>query len=360
MQGAGGRQRCAGGATGREIPLPNTRRAVVLVAGIAGRGKKQRPGIGDRVDRLGDDHVLEGRLVEVRDVVDDDGAAGRLQGEDVVGEAGIAVEGGGKEHLSAGQQVLNDFHHCRSLITGAGLAAKGACAGIQFARGFRHRQGVGAIGQDPDLQPRAVDAESGARTGGEVCGIAAGQGWAEIGLRLDGRFDKADPGMAGKGCQMGGGESGAQTAEAWHGGDNFAAGFEHEALQVGRDAAADVKEQAAVCFRAHGWLEFGQGGKIGGAGLAFEQVDQLRIEAAFGGRAPCLLGQQNGDLALCLVVESLRLHAWQGSGQEGDKPEAAIQAAGDERHQFHGGTVGARLGAGWFKVGLPFAKSCPS
>ena len=72
VQGACRRHGRAGGATGSEVALPHARGGIVFVAGVAGGGKEQDAGVGDGVDRLGDNHVLEGRFIEVSDVIDDD------------------------------------------------------------------------------------------------------------------------------------------------------------------------------------------------------------------------------------------------------------------------------------------------
>src|SRR5207247_1281242 len=65
----------ADGSPVREVPLPGPGGAVILVARVPGRGKVEGTGGGDGVDGLGDGPVLERRLREIRDVVDDDVAA---------------------------------------------------------------------------------------------------------------------------------------------------------------------------------------------------------------------------------------------------------------------------------------------
>ena len=307
VQGAGGCDWRTGGTTCREVALPNARGAVVLVAGVAGGRKEQHAGVGDGVDRLGDDHVLEGRFVEVSDVVDNDRAAGGLQGEDVAGEAGVAVESGGKQQFRARQQVLDDFHHRRALVAGTGLAAERPRAGVELAGGFGDGQRVGAIGEHADFQSRAVDTESGARAGGQVGGVASGEYRTEVRFSLNRGFNEADLGPCGQGFELGRCEAGAQAVETRHRGEDLAAASGEPAFEFGRDAAAYVDEQTAVGLGAHRGLEFGQRSEVGGAGLTFEQVDELRIEPGLGRGAAGLFRQQGGDLSLGSFTEALSL-----------------------------------------------------
>ena len=315
MQGAGGRHRRTGGTTGKEVALPNARGTVIFVAGVAGGGEEQHARLGDRVDGLGDDHVLKGRFIEVGDVVDDDRAAGGLQGEDVAGEAGVAVEGGGKDQLGARQKVLDDFHHRRALVAGPGLTAEGACAGIEFAGSFGDGQRVGAIGEHTDLQSRAVDPESGAGTGGQVGGVAAGEHRAEVGFSLHGGFDEADLRAGGEGFELAWIDAGPQAVETWHRGNDLAAAGGEKAFELGRDATAHVDEQTAVGLRAHRRLQFRQRGEVGGSGLALQQVDQLGVEPGLNRSAPALFRQQGGDLSVGAFAEALAVSRGDAQGQ---------------------------------------------
>src|SRR5262249_34036230 len=100
-----------------EVAFPGTRRAGAEVAGVRGGGEVERAAGDHVVDRLDDgsavgvrDHarrlaVLKRRLHEVRDVVDDDVAAGGSQRADVVGEAGDALERGGEEQLRVWREI---------------------------------------------------------------------------------------------------------------------------------------------------------------------------------------------------------------------------------------------------------------
>ena len=84
-----------GVAAGDEVTFKGAGLVVVLVAGVGGRGEVQRSGGGDLVHGLGDRAVLKRAFVEVRDVVNDDVAAGGLEIDDVGGERSDAGESGG-------------------------------------------------------------------------------------------------------------------------------------------------------------------------------------------------------------------------------------------------------------------------
>ena len=136
-------------------------------------------------------------------------------------------------------------------------------------------------------------------------GVAAGEHRAKIRLGLDGRLNEADFRPGGDGFELGWREAGAQAVETRHRGEDLTAAGGEKAFEIGRDATADVDEQSAVRLRAHRGLELGQGGEIGRARLAFEQIDQLRVEPGLGWGAPTFFRQQGGDLALGAFAEAL-------------------------------------------------------
>ncbi len=96
--------------------LPDTGRAVVEIALVAGRGEVQRPAGGHVVHCLRDRSVLERALVVVADVINDDVAAGRAQVADILREARLAGERRGEVELCAGRQVVHDLQHRRALV----------------------------------------------------------------------------------------------------------------------------------------------------------------------------------------------------------------------------------------------------
>ena len=330
---AGAGERWRGGATGGEVALPDAGGGVVLVAGVAGGGEEQYAGFGDGIDRLGDDHVLEGRLIEVRDIIDDDGASGGLQGKDVAGKTGVTIEGGGKEQFGAGQQVLDDFHHRCSLVAQAGLTPEGAGAGVQLASGFGGDQGVHAIGEHADFQTRAVNPVGGARLHREMSGVALGEHGAEVGYGLDGGLDESNSGLAGDGFELFRGDAGAQAVKARHRGDDFAAGDGDELLQCEGDVAADVDQQAAIGLRADSGFKRGQGGEVSGALLPFEQVDELRVEPGLGRTALVFFRQQGGDLRLGSLAETL---GGCRNGSQGQNDEQNAEEEAREKSREHG------------------------
>ena len=95
---------------------------------------------GDGVDRLGDEAVLEERLVEIADVVDDDLGLGRVgQGLDVVGEAELAAVGGGECQAGAGSDVVDVLQHRPAFVGAARRAVR------------EHVDRLGLVGRSPVL-----------------------------------------------------------------------------------------------------------------------------------------------------------------------------------------------------------------
>ena len=86
--------------------------SIVEVPGVSGRGKVERAVGGDHVDRLRYVVVLEDRLCEIADVVDDYVGARVTECDDVRGEGCLASEGGGEEQRGPGCDVVHDLEHC--------------------------------------------------------------------------------------------------------------------------------------------------------------------------------------------------------------------------------------------------------
>src|SRR6185369_11261158 len=102
---AGEGSRVRGGA-GQEVALPGAGGQIVGVSLVAGRGKVENAAARHRVDRLGHGPVLERRLVEVDDVVDDDVAAVGGQGDDICRECRLVGGGGRETERRSGSEVV--------------------------------------------------------------------------------------------------------------------------------------------------------------------------------------------------------------------------------------------------------------
>ena len=169
----------------------------------------------DRVHGLGDDAVLERRLIEVVDVIHDDVASGRLEGLDVCGEAGLAAERRGEVELGARRDLVDDLQHGRALagraVAVVGLArqdgdrSEGACP-LGLA------QIVHTVGQDADLDAgtrRAERLPGEVRPVGEVPFRVGGVGrWRRRRLLPGGLADQAGQGVS-DGRETGGAGRGA-------------------------------------------------------------------------------------------------------------------------------------------------------
>lgn len=100
------------------------------IARVGGGGQEQRA-IGDGgVHRLGDDAVLEHRLGEEEDVVDDHVGAAGAQGGDVLGERRLVGQSGREEQRGAGGEIVHHLAHAAPLVAAA------ARAGIEHHDGW--------------------------------------------------------------------------------------------------------------------------------------------------------------------------------------------------------------------------------
>ncbi|MBK7472499.1 MAG: hypothetical protein IPI73_19640 [Betaproteobacteria bacterium] len=149
MQDVPGQQRARQVVGGIEVAFPGPGGRGVEVAAVGGRGKVRDAGGGDGVDGLGDDPVLERRLVEEADVVDDDGAPSlrRIgQVEDVLRET-RPRDNGGEAQPRAGRQIVQDFEHRRAFVAAARLAGQNFHAGRQVAGRLPRGERVHAVGE---------------------------------------------------------------------------------------------------------------------------------------------------------------------------------------------------------------------
>ena len=112
------------------------------------------------VHRLRNRGVLEGRFIEVLDIIQDDVTPRGAQLKDVVGEVGLAAVGGGEIKRGARGEVVNDLQH-RGPFAGARDAAlpRQHRHGAQITQGLGIGDVVNTVREHPDLHPRAVHAE---------------------------------------------------------------------------------------------------------------------------------------------------------------------------------------------------------
>ena len=185
--------------------------AVPGIAAVVAGGGEVSDALGFHlVDGLGDDAVLEHRLGEVDDVVDDHLRAGLVgQLDDAVGEVGLAAEGGVEGLTGPRRDVADQLHHGAALV-GAGtsavvedrdLASRRQVAGRDVAG--RAAQAVIAVGQGADGDPATLGPEGEAGDVGEHRrvtfaghGAGAGQAGGRAGelqaAELGGLLERAD------------------------------------------------------------------------------------------------------------------------------------------------------------------------
>src|SRR5262249_32255166 len=139
-------------AAGPELALVRAPRVV------AGRGKVGGASADYRVHGLGDDAVLEHRLGQVQDVVDEHARAAGLEREDVVGEARLATVGGRKCERSPGRHVVDDLKHGAALVCAVAASRAlleyldgGEVSGADV--GIGSPEAIEAVRQHADLHP---------------------------------------------------------------------------------------------------------------------------------------------------------------------------------------------------------------
>ena len=91
------------------VPFPDAGGVVVPVAAVTGR-REVVAAVGDCcADRLGDDTVLERRLQQIPDIVNDDVGAGRAEILDVLRHLGRPAAAGGEKQLGARRKIVDDL-----------------------------------------------------------------------------------------------------------------------------------------------------------------------------------------------------------------------------------------------------------
>ena len=121
-----------------------------------------------RVNGLGNRAVLEHRLCEIHDVVDDHARAVALKSEDIVREARHPVERGGESQGGSGCDIVHDLQHGAPLVRSVRATRdllddldRRQVAGCDVPR--RAAPAVEAVGQGADLHSRSGHTEGRAR-----------------------------------------------------------------------------------------------------------------------------------------------------------------------------------------------------
>ena len=272
---------------------------VVGVGGVAGRREVRDAVRHGGVDRLRDHAVLEERLGQEADVVDDDVgalAAERLRGEPGhrVGEALLAgvPEGRAERQRGARRHVVDDLEHRRALVAAvvvqrAQLDLRQAGAGGGNVAGRRRRgDALHAVrdhadadlrARHPELRLDAIDAQR---------GDAFGQHRAGVDLGADDRRDLRDDGLRGDAIDVGGGQRGVEHAAIL--------ADPRDADAEGADRGFGVRTAAQVDARAHRAVRLDAEDRQAAAHRA-DTSGRRRL----GGRRGALVGaQQRADLDL--------------------------------------------------------------
>src|ERR1051326_2430912 len=107
----------------REVAFPNARGAVSQIS-LVTRSREIQSAIGSYcIDGLRGNSVLEGRFIKVRDVIDNDIAAGRAKVKDVLRKACFTDIRGSEIELRSWGKIVDDFEHCRPFATTRKIAA---------------------------------------------------------------------------------------------------------------------------------------------------------------------------------------------------------------------------------------------
>ena len=156
----------AGGEVVVEIARAGVRRplerpSVVDLRLIAGRRVVGHAGLDRRPDRLSNHAVLEERLVEQADVIDDHLRAGVAEAGDGVDEGQLVAEPFGEEEGRTGREVVDDLEHGRPLVAAACGAPEPpgdarACGHV--AGDDRLRDVVDAVGDHAHRDAAAIEA----------------------------------------------------------------------------------------------------------------------------------------------------------------------------------------------------------
>src|SRR5262249_2562023 len=148
--------------------------------------------------------VLEERLVEGADVVDDHRGAGVGQVPDALGEGRLAAGRGGEREPGAGGDVVDDLQHRPALVAAVGGGVRQhvdvvgeVAAGHVVGRAAHGGVAVVAVGEDAHGLPGAVEPEGGAGPGGTGHLVPLGGDAAGLGEQAGGGAGEAEAGQGG-------------------------------------------------------------------------------------------------------------------------------------------------------------------
>src|SRR5215204_5146244 len=98
-----------------KVSLPCTACRVIQVSLVSSGAEIQCPIGNDLVDGLCDETVLEGRFVEIADVINDDITSCGAQIENVLRELRLAQKCSGKKELRVRRKIVHNLEHRRAL-----------------------------------------------------------------------------------------------------------------------------------------------------------------------------------------------------------------------------------------------------
>ena len=141
---------------------------------------------------------------------------------------------------------MDDLEHRGALVAAAGLSREHGDR-REVAAGLAGGEGVDAVGEHPDLHPRAVDAEGRPRRGGGVGDVALGGDRAGVGPRLVGGPHVVDVVMPGERRDGLEGDAGPHGTCGKDGHEDLAVELVDEREELGRHPAFDI-DLGQPCF----------------------------------------------------------------------------------------------------------------
>ncbi len=376
-----------------EVALEVPGRALREVALVAGRGEVERSRCGHGVDGLRDDAVLEDRLVEVEDVVDDDVAVVRRVAErlDVRREARFADVRRREEELRVGRDVVDDLEHRAALVRPAGevlhdghgreVPERIARSGQVAARDVRGRaaERVERVGEDADPDAGAGVPERVAGVVGAMRAVALGGHRSDERLpqrlgdarpharrarveraaargdprrfgveRLDGGLDERHVRKAGDGLDLREVDSRPHASKAPGGVEDLAAerlDSHREPVDRRRRPRGDVHVDPAVRVRPDVCRRERDSGRHRLTARLAHRLQELRVDLLLRRRARALLREESLDLLESQVGHSIRADGKveeHEAGEGGDSCARSQQTDEDpeERIERHGTSRG--------------------
>ena len=288
------RGRCS---TIHKITFPRARSVVALVPRVGGGRKIEGTRGGHGVHCLCKRAILEGRLIEIADVIHDDVAAGRAQIENVLRKTRDAIERRGEEKLRPGRQVRDDLEHGRSFPRPRHAAlSRQHGHGWQIAVRLRGGQKIDAVRENADLHAAAADAKAAARRVRFMRHVTLRIDGTRVGVSGHGRAHKF---YAGAARQRFNRRQRNQRADGVEPGKmvehRSARGFDL-LEQLRRHGRLDVHQDSSVGGSFHNRLQQRDARRDDLVSAFFKRENKLRIHLEFDGAAGRLLVLQSANL----------------------------------------------------------------